>query len=222
MIVRAVTIGLAMALALASSRSAAAETNETAPAPSRAEPTPTGLRLGLRTGMALPIGDAFVSSGALSDTIRASVPLRIDVGLRIQRHFYVGAAGQLAPVLPNGCPTGTSCSGTDARFGVLVGYHLLPSATIDPWIAAGMGFEVLSMSRSSGGASVDISARGFELLDLELGADVRPNSFFRIGPVISTSIGRYARVAVNGATTSDFDTATHAWLVFGVRGAFDL
>ncbi len=72
------------------------------------------------------------------------------------------------------------------------------------------------------GASTAITARGVELLDLELGADVKATRALRIGPVLSTSIGRFTTVSVNGTPTRDFDTALHAWMMIGMRGAYDL
>lgn len=183
---------------------------------------PSGVRLALRSGVAAPLGEAFVASGALSDTITGYVPLRLDLGYRIAHHFYVGVAAQLATIVPNGCPLRSSCSGTNSRFGVMVAYHALPTRTFDPWVGVGMGFEMLSTSRSLDGTKVDIAARGFELLDVELGADVRPSRALRIGPVISTSIARYTTITVNGTPTSDFDTSLHAWVMLGLRGAFDL
>lgn len=198
------------------------ERDEAAQAPTPELPKPSGLRLALRTGLALPLGQAFTASGLMSDTITASVPVRLDVGYRFARHFYAGGAAQIATIIPNGCPSGSSCSGTDVRFGLMVAYHARPTRTVDPWLGAGVGYEILDVSRSVGGSSVDISARGIEVLDLELGVDLRPTRSLRLGPVLSSSIGKYTRVAVNGTPTADFDTATHAWVMLGFRGAFDL
>jgi hypothetical protein len=200
--------------ALAEDQPAASATGE--------ETRSSGLRLALRTGVAVPIGEAFVASGALSSTITGYVPLRLDVGYRIDRHFYVGVAGQLAAVVANACPSDGSCSGTASRFGALIAYHALPSRELDPWIGIGMGFETLSVSRSTSGSKVDIAARGLELLDLELGADLRATRTLRLGPVLSTSLGRYTSVSVNDTATRDFDTSLHAWVMLGFRGAFDL
>jgi hypothetical protein len=223
MLRRRLLVAAAIAVVSSASRGAAAREQDVAEAAAEtAEPSPSGLRVAVRSGLALPMGEAFVSSGLLSDTIAAYVPLRLDVGYRIERHFYVGAAAQVAAILPNDCPPGASCSGSNMRFGVMLAYHLLPTRIVDPWVGAGVGFELLRMSRSVSGTSVDIAARGLELLDLELGADLRPNASFRVGPVLSTSIGRYARVAVNGASTGDFDSSLHAWVMLGLRGAFDL
>lgn len=186
------------------------------------EERPSGIRVGLRSGVALPLGQAFVASGVLSDTITAYVPLRLDAGYRIDRHFYVGFIAQLAAIMPNGCGAGDRCSGTNSRFGAMLAYHLRPARALDPWLGVGMGFEILSTSRSLDGTKVDIAARGLELFDLELGADLRPSRALRIGPVLSTSIGRYSSITVNGTPTRDFDMALHAWVMLGIRGAFDL
>lgn len=220
-LLRALAFALPAGLLLTFSTAASAD--EQGPAsPPTGEVAPSGPRIGLRTGVGLPIGSAFAGSGGLSDTISAYVPLRLDLGYRIERHFYVGIDGQVATIVPNNCTTGFSCSGTDTRIGVMVAYHLLPTKVIDPYLGIGVGYEVLHTSRSIGEASVDITARGFEVLDAELGADVRLGRAWRIGPVVSGSLGRYTSVAVNGTTSTDFDTLQHVWINIGVRGAFDL
>lgn len=217
----ALCLSLPLALCLSLSTPASAD-EQAATSPPTGEVSPTGPRIGLRTGVGLPIGSAFAGSGGLSDTISAYVPLRLDVGYRIERHFYVGIDGQLASIVPANCTSGFSCSGTNTRVGVMVAYHLLPTKVIDPYVGVGVGYEVLHTSRSIGDASVDITARGFEVLDAELGADVRIGRSWRIGPVVSGSLGRYTSVAVNGITSTDFDTLQHVWINIGVRGAFDL
>jgi hypothetical protein len=189
---------------------------------SRREPSPSGLRVGLRSGYAIPIGTAFTTSGAMNETMVGYVPLRLDIGYRIADHFYVGGNAQLAAILSTACPSGATCSGTDTRIGVMAAFHLRPKRIVDPWIGLGMGFEWLSTSRTVDGMTVDINARGLELVDVELGMDVRPAGVFRIGPVLSGSVGRFARIAVNGTETTDFTASLHSWVMLGVRGAFDM
>jgi hypothetical protein len=208
-------------LALATTRAFADEEDGTMAAPER-EVSPSGPRFGLRSGYAVPIGTAFGYSGAMTETISGYVPLRVDAGYRIARHFYVGADVQLATLVSKACPDGGSCSGSDIRAGVMVAYHLLPTRVVDPWLGVGMGYEWLSVSRTVDGATGDIEARGLELIDVELGADVRPSRSFRIGPVLSASVGRYTRIAINGTSTRDFEATNHAWVMVGLRGAFDL
>jgi opacity protein-like surface antigen len=219
---RVATAGtIALWLSLCVSGAAVAD-EQPAGAPRNDEPIESGLRLGLRTGVALPFGSAFTGSGSLSDTITAYVPLRIDVGYRFARHFYVGVDGQLAAIVPAGCTAGFTCSGTDTRIGVMVAYHFAPGGPFDPHVGVGTGYEVLHTSRSIDSAAVDITARGFELLDLEAGGDVRLGRAWRIGPVLSGSMGRFTSVAVNGTPSTDYATAIHAWAMLGFRGAFDL
>lgn len=209
------------ALALSLSSVAGAD-DQPAETPKTAEPGASGLRFSLRTGVALPIGSSFPGSGALSDTITGYVPLRLDIGYRIERHFYIGVDAELAAIVPAGCTSGFTCSGTHSRLGVMVAYHLRPSETFDPYFGVGTGYEVLRTSRSIDSTSVDIVARGFELIDLELGGDVRLGRSWRIGPVVSGSVGKFTTVAVNGTPSTDFETVLHAWVALGFRGAFDL
>jgi len=213
---------LTFALSLSLSLPAVAFADEEPPpVPANAVPA-SGARFGIRTGLARPIGSAFAGSSSMSDTIYGYVPIRLDAGVRIARHFYVGVDAQLAPIIPAGCTTGFSCSGMDTRLGVMVAYHLLPTKLVDPYIGIGVGYEILHTSRSVGTTSVDITARGFELINGDLGADVRIGRSWRVGPVISGSVARYTSVAVNGIDSTDFTTMLHAWAMVGVRGAFDL
>jgi hypothetical protein len=206
---------------LATSASATEPEHPMAPA-ARVEPSPSGPRVGLRSGLALPVGTMFTSSGAMNETIAGYVPLRLDIGYRLASHFYVGANAQFATVLPKACPSGASCTGTDMRVGLTAAFHLLPRRLVDPWIGVGMGIEWLNVSRTVDGTTVDVNARGLELIDVELGADVRPAAVLRIGPVLSGSVGRYTRIAVNGVETTDFTPSLHSWVMLGVRGAFDM
>jgi hypothetical protein len=85
-----------------------------------------------------------------------------------------------------------------------------------------MGYERLVVSRTVDGSTGEIAARGLELVDLDIGVDLRPTRSLRIGPVLSSSLARYTRVSINGTSTTDFDPALHAWVLLGFRGAYDL
>ncbi len=223
---RASTLALAFAssafaLALAVPSTALAD-EQSPPIPQTNDLPASGPRFGVRTGLARPIGSAFAGSSALSDTIYGYVPVRLDAGYRIARHFYVGIDAQLAAIIPAGCTTGFSCSGMDTRLGLMVAYHFLPTKVVDPYVGVGVGYEILETKRSVGTTSVDITARGFELINGDIGADVRIGRSWRVGPVISGSVARYTSVAVNGIYSTDFTTLLHAWAMIGVRGAFEL
>jgi hypothetical protein len=85
-----------------------------------------------------------------------------------------------------------------------------------------MGYEILSSKRSTTATKLQLDAKGVELLDAELGVDFRPWRGLRVGPVVSTSIGKYTSIDLNGRSTSDFNTTVHGWVLFGLRGAYDL
>jgi len=214
--IRATVALVALALVLPTTRAEAADD------PPPPEPRPTGLRLGLRSGVAVPVGQAYEGSGALGDTVAATLPLRVDAGLRLASHVYLGLIGQYGLLFPGDCPAGATCSGSQVRLAGLVALHALPRAAFDPWIGVGAGFEWLSVTRAIAGSEVDLSMRGAELFDLELGVDWRPTPKLRLGPVLSTSLGRYTRVTVNGVPTRDFDGTTHAWIMGAFRVATDL
>lgn len=189
---------------------------------SATQPTPNGPRLALRSGFALPVGSAFYASGSLSDTIAGYVPVRIDLGWRFREHFYAGAFGQLAEIVPNNCPSGATCSGENARMGFMLAAHLFPRRMLDPWLGLGMGYEMHDVTRVVDGFQSRISARGIELLDADIGIDVRAWKGLRVGPVLSMSMGQFTQASVNDVATKDFQTQTHGWVLLGVRGAYDL
>jgi hypothetical protein len=211
----------AFALAFALPTTALAD-EQSPPTPQSYDLPASGPRFGVRTGVARPIGSAFAGSSSMSDTIYGYVPVRLDAGYRIARRLYVGIDAQLGAIIPAGCTTGFSCSGMDTRLGIMVAYHLFPTKLVDPYIGVGTGYEILETRRSVGTTSVDITARGFELINGDLGADVRIGRSWRVGPVVSGSVARYTSVAVNGIYSTDFTTLLHAWAMVGVRGAFDL
>lgn len=180
------------------------------------------LRLGLRSGVALPFGNAFQESGALGTTIGAMVPLRLDAGWRLTDHWTLGARGELGLLVGTGCSGGDHCSGSDARVGFAVTYDIAPAATIDAWIGVGAGWEWLEWTRSLGTQSVSLGANGPELFEIQAGLDFRPEPRFRIGPLITASLGRFDAITLDGETTHDFAAMVHSWIAVGVRGAYDI
>jgi hypothetical protein len=184
----------------------------------------SGLRVGFSSGYALPVGSTFKGSGDLSDTIAGQVPLRFDIGYRVERHVTIGGSVDLGLIVPRACSSasGASCSGTDVRLGAMIAFELWPTRLFDPWLAVGAGFESLHVTRALDGEQLDLSARGFVLLDAEFGADFRLSPRMRIGPVLEATLSRYTRLDVNGAPTTDFDPVLHEWVSLGVRCTFDL
>ena len=193
-------------------------------------PKPT-IELGARVGYAAPIGSAFDGSklGAIVD---GQVPLWIDAGLRLDPHWYVGAYGQIGYLLPADgvCPPGASCSGTDVKVGLQAHYRFLPQDRLDPWIGVGAGYEWMHVSESLGDRSVGATLHGFELFNVQAGADYRVCKGFSAGPFAALSFGEFRTESLTASVGSEQadrssaidKQAVHEWLTLGLRGRFDL
>jgi len=215
----------------------------------------SGLALGLRLGYAIPMGKAgaLAAPGTtpdtkndnLHDTISGMVPLWFDVGYRIDPALYVGAFFQYGFAFVNkdnpsnvACNQGVSCSAHDITFGANVHYHILPDGSFDPWLGAGLGYEMATFSESgtvtegTTSFNVDGSAtfKGFEFLILEAGGDFKPAPNFAVGPFVNFALGELttwsSSVTVAGVSQDQsgdlVDTGLHEWLTLGVRGQFSL
>ena len=143
------------------------------------------------------------------------------------------------------CFEGTACSAVIYRVGLQARVHLAPHGSIDPWIGIGAGYEFLTVSESGQTQTpqgpvrfdaVALTLRGFEYGRLELGAEGRIGASFALGPFLSLSVAGYNASRASGAVSVGNSTAQldgrnsreivtpypHGWLVFGVRGAFEL
>lgn len=217
----------------------------------------SGLALGLRLGYALPMGKLGTaatpgttpntSKDDLSDTVTGMVPIWIDVGYRVNPAIYVGGFFQYGFGFVNkdnstACNQGISCSAHDIALGANIHYHIQPAAQFDPWIGAGLGYEILGVSESGtataqvGTQAISItvddsgSTKGFQFLILEAGGDFTPAPDFVVGPFVSFALGQYSTYSVSGTSggvtrsqDGDLtDTGMHEWLTIGVRGQFNL
>jgi len=214
----------------------------------------SGLAFGLRVGYAIPMGKAGAipaqaggvtdtSQDSLHDAVKGMVPLWLDVGYRVNPAVYVGAFFQYGFGIVNkdnasACNQGLSCSAHDIAFGANVHYHILPDAQFDPWVGAGLGYEILSASESGnlafGGLSFSVdgsaSYKGFQFLILEAGGDFKATPALAVGPFVNFALGKYtswsSSVTSAGQTQDQSgdlqDTGMHEWLTIGVRGQYNL
>lgn len=184
--------------------------------------------LGLRTGWGVPFGE-YVSGARLSEYYQGQAPLWVDAGVRLNRHLFVGGyfaygVGRMADACPD------DCTGSVMRFGVDAQYHPSPDTIIDPWIGLGAGYEMSRIAyhpTSSRGfpPGSTMHSSGFELANVQLGADLRVADGFALGPFVSWSLGRYDSLRL---TWDDGDSGDilqsdakgfHQWLMLGVRGS---
>jgi hypothetical protein len=81
-------------------------------------------------------------------------------------------------------------------------------------------------------ADVSSTGHGFELINLQGGADFSVAPGFALGPFLSLSVGQYSKASTScsGNGCSAFDSqsddikekALHEWLTLGVRGTLVL
>src|SRR6185369_970130 len=208
----------------------------------------SGLALGLRVGYGIPMGDTGGVTGkessnvALHDVVSGMVPLWFDVGYRFTPALYAGAFFQYGFAFVNdqrnaSCYQGVSCSAHDIAFGANLHYHAQPQGIFDPWLGAGVGYEVLAVNESGTSISLGTSlpverswkAKGFQFLILEAGGDFKATPDLAVGPFVNFALGQYGRWSnhqtIAGTPedqSGDLHGATHEWLTLGVRGQYNL
>jgi hypothetical protein len=96
------------------------------------------------------------------------------------------------------------------RFGAVVHYHFAPEATWDPWIGAGLGYELINLvetDNTDGSSSLSNALQGIDGT-LEMGLDLKPLHYLGIGP--------YAELATGPYLGKD-NFGMHGWVSFGLR-----
>lgn len=189
--------------------------------PTAAAARPT---LGLRVGYAAAIGDASKDT-PMDEVAKAQLPIQLDVLWRFTDRFALGpyfsyGFGVLGNDVADDCDRlGADCSVATLRVGVQ-GTYVLPQLAnrLLPWLGAGIGYEWVRASVSAGAFDTTQSVSGWELFNLQAGADFTLGSTkFAMGPYGVFSFGRYSSVDGNAVA----EKAWHEWLHLGVRGKVD-
>jgi outer membrane protein W len=204
-----------------------------------------GMSFGLRTGYSMPSGQVGKAGPTdkvsdLGDSVKGMVPLWLDIGYRVTPNLYLGGSFQYAFGFVNKDKAGpiceqAECSTHDLAFGANVQYHFLPTASFDPWIGAGLGYEILTLSLSQSGSgkasALDQTAKGLQFLNLQLGGDIATSPQFVVGPFVNVTVGKFNSYSVlgkSGGTTvldqsGDLqDAQIYEWITVGLRGQFNL
>ena len=184
----------------------------------------------MRLGYAIPsgkVGDisqngATLDGGKLSDAFSGQIPIWIDAGDMVLPSLMVGLYGQYGFTSVKDCQSGASCSAHDLRIGIQGQYHFMPDQSVDPWLGLGFGYESLSETTSAGGLSLDTSLHGWELLNLQGGADFQVIPALTVGPFLSFSLDQFSS-ASSGGQSLDFTTKhIHEWILIGAKGTFGI
>lgn len=214
-------VGMGIVCSLALAGTAAAET----PAER------VGFQMDIRTGYAIPTGDATGDIGdgqgvKMSDAASGQVPLMVNIGAKVIPMLWVGgyvgfgfggAAGELAD---NCNENGGSCSALGLRLGAEVQVHFIPAGDVNPWLGYGIGYESLSFSRSGGASDNTTTLSGWEYAHFMGGVDFRISRVVGLGPVVDFSLGQYDEISNEDLSLDIDNTAMHSWITLGVRVVF--
>lgn len=195
----------------------------------------TGPQAGFRTGFALGSGKTTTPTSDISKVVSGYLPLWLDVGYRVIPSLFVGAYGQMGFVFlkkGDSCKgDDASCTGQDYRLGAEIIYHFNDDGTYDPWVGLGAGYEWMKLNVSYADtyrASVNTTVRGFELVNLQLGLDVRPTRQGGVGPFVAIALAQYNHIKSAMVTPQLVDAfaedvsapQTHQWIIFGIQGSY--
>jgi hypothetical protein len=201
----------------------------------------SGFEIGLRTGYAWSAGKLGAppngTDSDLGDYVSGQLPFWLDAGYRFSPNLYLGGYFQYGFGFVNDdrrdlCRNANvDCSASDVRLGILGRYHFAPQWQLSPWFGFGLGYEwgAFALHQSIIGSSdTDSSWSGFEIANLQVGADYLVASRIALAPFISVSFGQYqsskttTKTGTTSTTTED-DLASksiHEWILIGVRAAF--
>ena len=203
--------------------SAAPAPTAAAAAPVEAAPSPVRFEGSLRVGFGIPLGSISANGGSLSNYSSFTVPVQLDLGIRISGVVFLGAYfsyGFAGSTDAGTCGTGVNCTPSTLRFGGEVHWHPLGNAPLDPWIGLGSGYEKLRIG-VSGDVNGSFEVSGWEFGNLQLGLDFAIGSVVKVGPWVSFSIGQYSSGSISGGvnfTGGDIlNKSVHEWLMAGVR-----
>lgn len=191
-------------------------------------PAARGFQAALRTGVQVPWGDASDAQGdELASRYAWQLPLLVDAGFKLQKPLFLGAYVGIGFGLPGSSPEAesacaardVSCSVVSYQLGVQGQYHLRPSERFNPWLGAGLGYELVRQSLEGPSYSELQVSSGMTLLKLMFGIDYR--AAFGVGPFVEVSAARFqtTRTEVDGQEVHEGPVEPSAWHGFLVVGA---
>ncbi|WP_223638789.1 porin family protein [Corallococcus sp. EGB] len=195
------------------------------------EPKKSGLALGVRGAIGIPVGDSFRDT-SLRDTFGTTVAPQVDVSWFFSRQLSLGGYFQygIGSGPHDSCSgeNNPSCTSTVLRVGVDLDYHFLPDGFIGPWVGVGVGYEIGKLEAGRGASNTWLKLEGYDLAHAHLGLDLHLTRSIAVGPYISASVGQYSEGAVRLGDVETSDNLTsdekriHVWVQPGVRVQFRL
>jgi hypothetical protein len=192
-----------------------------------------GFRCAFELGTRAPLGRATREPG---DTLAAryspQLAIAVDLGWQFAQSLFVGAyAGFNEGVRGSGrrsCARDAngSCQSFGGDAGIEVQYSLAPSASYNPWLGYGFGYELgaLESNDSSAGHTEHVTSTGVTYARLSAGLDLRSRVGY--GPFVAAALGQFTSTTTEldgrGEFTSRIhDRAFHVWVTIGLRLVFN-
>lgn len=179
-------VGLILSWSAASGAQPEAESPP--PEPDSTASVTSGPELAFRTGYTT--GTGTIDETPLSNDIRAVIPLLFDFGYRVNEQWFIGAYAQYGFGL-RGATANATCSGcvsSLSRYGLQVQYHLPRPRSL--WAGLGIGRQTLNTNLDDD-QERSRSHQGWELLQLQLGADIPIAEGLALGPFVSCSLSTF-------------------------------
>ncbi len=198
------------------------------------------LAIDLKSGYALPLGDAYTASGtqllggALKNTISAAIPIEVGARWRFTSNLSAGLYFQYNPGFPSAtvCIGTYTCSAYDMRVGAEVAWALNPEGFFNPWLSLGTGWEWTGLTVNVPTSPTQMagpfkgSLNGWEYVNVQVGTDFNLSERFGLGPWVGFFAGAYSSRQMSGLGTDTggaisipADQRTfHGWVQFGVKG----
>lgn len=135
-------------------------------------------------GLAIPFG-SLEESAAQADTMSSGWAFGVDLAYGLTRTVAIGAWGQMLTL--GSTDLCRDCSTKSTAFGAFVRYHLVQGMRFDPWMAAGLGYRMTTISVGT----QDVDYSGFEWLRVQVGGDWYAFDKIGFGPFMELDLGRY-------------------------------
>jgi hypothetical protein len=147
------------------------------------------LEIGVAGGYAQGAGDVGSDLSAVDELAGAGGSGELQLGYRVIPRLTLGVYGAFS-----GYAQGDEIDGsTDvlgATAGIRADYHILPAATLDPWVSLSTGWRGLWLTPDTG---KNTSLQGFEIARLQIGLDYRITPEVAIAPVLGASVSMFTQ-----------------------------
>jgi hypothetical protein len=185
-------------------------------------PKLAGFLLGVRLGLAIPLGKmASGNTWPISHWVPLNVPIQLDFGGRLGSGLGIGGYFQFAPHATANCPSG-NCYALSFRVGLQAEFRFLnEEGPMMPWVGAALGWEWLKAWEEAHLFGGEYLLSGPELV-LQGGVDFRLGRRWALGPYLAVHVSQYywsgSTLSSSGPLPSS-DFTTHAWIILGVRSS---